>query len=501
MARLVVLTAGLLAAFACCFMAGLLIFPTVNDAVSAYSQAQHEFQSKIMKLVQYLQFCHSVAACAPLLAQGGSDLVAGCTRHTIAVRWFLGAHGWKGAGAGIKSHPEFGQPGLFYFSHEGVAKNANDPDLVRGTEDFFATSLTSLKAKKVVPDKGLFPVTINMATNDSERIERRAFMSDFFSALAQTPPWPLNLNDRPMAAGDSQNRSAIKAAVGFSIFKMLFDVELEPYELAGMYDWAATMRPCAADKCACSPESCMKTQSFFAKLVKTLAGSTVGKRYLRDAKKRGLHEPMARLREMVFLTLYFGYGGTGDTTLAAVSMLNSDRAGILPIFYKDPYAFVLEIARLYPGVAGTTAVSGSSHVASLGNGRAYNVTEGDRFTNWNAAANIDATIFGGENISDSYATEFHPERENAERLLTFNGELLEMRRCGHAKGYPECKKAARACPGTFLALHIMQTVTTWFADSMDVPQVAESNAGHEPQHVVAEDSTREGEAKTAEEEL
>jgi cytochrome P450 len=60
---------------------------------------------------------------------------------------------------------------------------------------------------------------------------------------------------------------------------------------------------------------------------------------------------------MLFITLFAGIGGTSDTVVAIQYHINNN-ANALKLFWKDPKAFIIEGARLYPAVAG---MSGLAH--------------------------------------------------------------------------------------------------------------------------------------------
>jgi hypothetical protein len=448
---------------------GLLLIPALNGAATVYTQTNEPGAGT--KMVQTFQMMAMMAKCIPPALSGGKDLIIPCGRKGFVTQWFVQGQGWEGAGAGIKHIEDPGTTGLLYYSHKGTTSNLNDPEIKRDPGYFIASRVKIMEDKGLIPDKGLFPLVINLATNSPERIKRRKFMADFFPALGKTPPSPLILSSVPgVNPTDSKNVSAVHAVVGFSLFKMLFDLELESWELANMHEWAEVMKPCAANKCACVPQTCKSTRAFFDHMTKRLSESAVGKKYLADAKSRGWPDPADRLREILFITLFAGFGGTGDTAWFAIWKLNGDAPKMLPLFRKDPEAFILEVARVYPAVAGMTFQAPRSEKVTLGNGRVYSLNEDDYIMNWNAGANIDPTVFGGPSKSEEYALEFRTGRENADRVMTWNGELREIRSCGHTIGHPECKKAARPCPGTFLAIHIAQEVTTYFADAMVAPK-------------------------------
>ena len=61
---------------------------------------------------------------------------------------------------------------------------------------------------------------------------------------------------------------------------------------------------------------------------------------------------------------------------------------------------------------------------SFRTGRSHTAKAGDFGTLTTSGANVDPAIFGSD------ANEFRPGRENADRLLTWNNELRDIRSCG-----------------------------------------------------------------------
>ena len=60
---------------------------------------------------------------------------------------------------------------------------------------------------------------------------------------------------------------------------------------------------------------------------------------------------------------------------------------------------------------------------------------------------------------------FDPSRPNLERVLTWNNEVGDMRRCGSAAG---CASAPRGCPGTHLALHLTKEILGLFVQQWEL---------------------------------
>ena len=88
-----------------------------------------------------------------------------------------------------------------------------------------------------------------------------------------------------------------------------------------------------------------------APIERLVFASEVGQKYLAKAEET-LGNGEARLREVIFISMFAGYGGTGTLCRYTVTHILADPARYIPLFKKDPEAFVLESARLWPSVAG-----------------------------------------------------------------------------------------------------------------------------------------------------
>ncbi|CAE8627487.1 unnamed protein product [Polarella glacialis] len=448
---------------------GLVCIKPVNDALVVYSQKELEV-GNLFAGIQMLQMFGGLAKCVHL--PFSEAIFVACMRTSFADFWFVPAHGWEGAGVGIKALADPGQPGIFAFSHQAVTDFVNRPRLTRDPDLFVATSVKSMEARGVVP-KGLFPLVISMNTDDPKRSVRRKLLDDFFPSLLK--PLALDLNGAAttagVLAGDTKNASAVIAMVGSSLFQALFEFQPSQELLRLIESWLKVAKPCAANKCP--PGAGKGTADAFDKVFAEVAASRVGKDYLKAAAERNFEDPEGRLREVMFITFFAGIGGTSDTVSAALFLISSNQ-DMLPLFQKDPRAFMIEVARLYPAVAGMTLLTDEDHELTLGNGRKYHMKVGEYVMNWNAAANVDPTVFGGPNKSEAYARSFNPGRDNLERMVTFNGELGQILACdstvGCARGW--CGKtgvcagtAMRPCPGTRLALHTATNVVKFFVEA------------------------------------
>merc|ERR1712070_886936 len=158
----------------------------------------------------------------------------------------------------------------------------------------------------------------------------------------------------------------------------------------------------------------------FSKILKAVASSETGKKFLTQASED-------RLREMIFISMFAGVGGTSDTVAAAMEVLKDSTK--VPLFWKDPSSFIKEVARVYPAVAGIAFRQHKEQTVTLGNGRSRTIKKGELVYNWNAGANVDPTVFGGPEQSSEYAHTFDPTRENLDRMITLNAEWGEILKC------------------------------------------------------------------------
>lgn len=97
----------------------------------------------------------------------------------------------------------------------------------------------------------------------------------------------------------------------------------------------------------------------------------------------------------------------------------------IPMFKNDPAAFMLESARLTPSVAGMNPyVVSEDRTHSFRTGKSHTAKAGDCGMITTSGANVDPAVWGED------ALEFKTGRPNAERLMTWNNELGDIRSCG-----------------------------------------------------------------------
>jgi len=451
---------GLVRACCCCIFAivaivlvpvALLMVQPVNDALTVYTQ-QNLSPGPLMATFQTFQTFAGLGSCFSLPLS--KPMLIACSRGAIPMGLYVPAHGWGGDGVGLKAG-EPGGKGMFVFAHKAVTSYMNQPDLMRNSDIFIASSVSEIwEAKGLVP-KGFFPLVIQMNTDDPERIKRRNFMNEFFPALMHPPEMDVvgaathaGLTQRPWVLTDA---SAAERLVSALLFQALFGY-LPPNDiLDAVHKWADYGKACAVGKCQPGTDG-PTVWGTFTKILASIEETQVGKAFLEAASQYGFAEPEARLKEILFITNFAGVGGTSDNVGAALYAVHKDPT-MRQLFWENPESFVIEAARLYPGVAGMLTINNKHRTLTLGNGRVVEAPAGQEFYTWNSAGNIDPTVFGGPQQSQEYARQFHPDRQNLTKMLTWNAELDRILACESTAGCPGAG-AARPCPGTRLALKI-----------------------------------------------
>ena len=231
---------------------------------------------------------------------------------------------------------------------------------------------------------------------------------------------------------------AISDILGLNLFRMLFEVELSEEELAGLYEYDGLLAP-AVLGLGVSAANGARMAELRAPIEARVFNSEIGKRFLVKAAESGLSGGAAsRLKEIVFIAMFAGYGGTGTLCRYTVQHILKDTPANVALYKQDPSAFVLEAARLYPSVAGMNPfVFTDAVTVTLGTGRKLSRAVGDLGLIHSTGANLDPAIFGSAASGDGASSEweesdaaaFRPGRANADRLLTWNNELRAIRSC------------------------------------------------------------------------
>eukprot|EP00438_Fugacium_kawagutii_P033105 Skav229618 [mRNA] locus=scaffold510:334146:349925:- [translate_table: standard] len=194
-----------------------------------------------------------------------------------------------------------------------------------------------------------------------------------------------------------------------------------------------------------------------------VAASEWGKQFMEEAERRGPNwtagmNGMDRLRKTVFEFSFAGFGGDGPGG-DCIRFIQTSPEKYVPLFKKDPEAFVLEAiseeaivirmqggggAGMNPWVVEETQRLEPQRCLL---GKAIHGVQGSYGATIAIHANHDPAVFGGPSADQQYAMTFVPGRENADRILSFVGELKEIR-----PNMTGCDAAPRFCLGTFMLL-------------------------------------------------
>eukprot|EP00913_Durusdinium_trenchii_P026097 g24481.t1 len=83
-----------------------------------------------------------------------------------------------------------------------------------------------------------------------------------------------------------------------------------------------------------------------------VAASEFGQRFMQEAERRGMNG-IERLRKTVFEFSFAGFGGDGPggalATMKMLRFIQKSPAKYVPLFQRDPEAFVLEVIRMQGG--------------------------------------------------------------------------------------------------------------------------------------------------------
>merc|ERR1711879_1072391 len=106
---------------------------------------------------------------------------------------------------------------------------------------------------------------------------------------------------------------------------------------------------------------------------------------------------------------------------------------------------MLEAARHHPPVGGMNPIAVPSQEIKLSNGKALKVSDRQAGIIFTSTSNFDPSVF-------AEPEEFRPGRENALRVLSWNNEVGDFRKCETVAGCPE---APRGCPGMRMSLRLV----------------------------------------------
>jgi len=165
---------------------------------------------------------------------------------------------------------------------------------------------------------------------------------------------------------------------------------------------------------------------------------------------------------MIWITMFAGYGGIGYTVFEGFNLVKANPSKMLALFRKDPDNFVLEVSRLKPAVAGMNpAVLPEPMSVKRVDGTTKTFPAGTWAGVLSSGANSDPSVFPDPK-------EFRIDRPNHDRMLSFNNEPRDIRKCKNTGGLARgCKEAPRPCPGTWLALLLAKATLAFFMNGVE----------------------------------
>lgn len=392
----------------------------------------------------------------------------GCVKGE-ALDEFVRMYGWEGGIA------QFAHPFPSYilsgyhelpvaFSHPEYRAVAHDPKAGRPPHMFIG------QAKKHLPD-GLMPdgennILLNFDTGNPEWFKRRTLLADMLPALANTGkvltakvPAIADLNtiliprgwtDKFKDAKGSPFKRAVWDTVGYNLFLEMFGTDISE-NLAEHFQYDEIFAPGVIGIPVTSGQGA-RLREIRGKITKKVYQGDIAKNLIAEAAKRGMNGTQ-RLNEMIWITMFAGYGGTGNLAFETLKMVQADPAKYVPMFRKNPRSFMIESSRMNPPVAGMNPFAfRKSQTFNLKNGRTLKVGNGDIGYILNSGANFDPRVFPNPK-------KFDMERPNVEKMLSWNNEIDEFAKCKSPAGCPE---APRGCLGTWPSLRIATSVVDVF---------------------------------------
>ena len=366
-------------------------------------------------------------------------------------RGLVAVYGWKPPGVSDVCFMSVSPPGVAPLSFTFEAYRARTYDtLARRDPTQGPGSMSTDPPAGTVLRNDIFPVLVNLDTASPERQRRLEALAEVFLALGQHPP-PMELVvPHGVAPSHYARKSSIDQLVGATLFAWLFDAAdafrgetaASRARLKELADANVAIAKYAAGAYGSASQR-RRMQAFWDDLEEIASASQSGQQLAQRFGAAGA----ARIGELLFIAMFAGVGGTGSLVQLTLQHMAEKASERVALFRADPDAYMLEAARHFPPVAGMNPfLEHETRRTTLGNGRTMHATAGERAYTLSSSANMDPTIFDEPRA-------FRPGRPNAERLLTWNNELGDIR-----KG-----TAVRGCPGTFLALRLATQAVAFFA--------------------------------------
>jgi len=455
---------------------GLLAIPNVFEAFESYVAQHPTTAGLIVAGVGDLYHCDLASAMPASLR---TCKAAGVARTEGWVDYsFMPTFGAFAPGQSV---------GIVRSSHKAFKETVYDSQLLRDPDTVIIVNVSKIPKHALdTAWPGVFPIVIQMSTDDPERQARRELWADTLPALLEAPEaLPAFAVPSGVQAADFQNQTARFEVVALNVLRQLFGAEVD-WDAAKLLEFRDDVTNfvgssfqyrdgvvgAAARLFLGDPETGIRT--FVPKrehIESQVFPCPAARRFMQEAERRGMAGSL-RLREFLFALFFAGLRGTPDMVDSIMKVILREPKKFVPLFKADPEAFMLEAARLNPTVGGLLGPVGKASVfhaqnryqEGIAGGPAHREEAGDWYAAMIGGANLDPAVFGGPNKDPVYAADFIPGREHADRLVTWVTELRDLRRCKDAAG---CSEAPRPCPGTHLARRVAKQAVAFFVDGVD----------------------------------
>jgi len=442
---------------------GISMIPSVEDQIATYIYSNFRgFPLTVtgsLLTVRHFVYCTGdYIGCVK--KEGAEDLV-----HIFG--WEKGIGNFVPFSVSLLKHAHWEMP--MHFSHAAYRNITHDPKAGRPMDAFVFSKKSDL------PD-GVLPdleknILLNFDTGTEEHWGRRKLIADMLPALNYTDePVKLKIpngeNAKAFAHGvglveslvgpmlGGKLKKQVFDLVGLNIFQQLFGVDISEH-LDDHFEYDKTFAPGVIGVPVMGFQG-KRLKDIRAKIFARIKVGDIGRAFIKEAEKRGW-DGETRLNEMVWIAMFAGYGGTGNLAYETLKFIVKDPETYVPLYKKDPRAFMIEAARHFPPVGGMNPVAYREDTThTLANGVILTPKAGDLALTLSSGANMDPQVF-----KEPHA--FIPNRPNGMKLLSWNNELDAFMSCDSVAG---CPAAPRGCPGTWLSLRVATAAVGFFVDGL-----------------------------------
>ncbi|CAE7555773.1 unnamed protein product [Symbiodinium sp. CCMP2456] len=373
---------------------------------------------------------------------------------------------------GVGLFPSTTAPATSYMvsrlSHASARAVHYNPKLKRDSSVFVTVDTSKVPEGYFLP--GVLPTLLQLNTDSDSRYAHRDLLSAVMPALAENPDVVPDFKPAPgISANDLIQEvsthlifpfpkmvpSKVQDVFAFNFFRHTFEVDLTSDEIHTLKEWLRVhFRTIFGMGSAAGGAQCAQLAKV---LEEKMASGKIGQQLMEEAERRGMNG-RERLRKTLFELSFAGFGGDGPggalATFKLLRLLQRAPETNIPLFKRNPGAFVLEVLRTQGGGgAGVNPwITEETTTHTLGTGFTVEEKAGTYGSTIALMANHDPAVFGGPHAQEEFASAFIPGRENADRLLTFVAELRDIRQCPNVTG---CVQAPRFCLGAFLVQRLM----------------------------------------------